>query len=132
MTIQSNARGLAGAAVGGVVGYFAFAWVLRQGFYAIMLPGALIGFGAELLAMHRSQARGIACAVGALLLGLFAEWHERPFLADDSLGYFVGHLNELKGITWIMIGVGTFLAYYWGRESRRRAPDLAVRGRALD
>lgn len=127
-TILSNVRGLIGAAIGGVVGFFAFAWILRYGFYAMILPGGLVGFGSELLAMHRSQARGIACALGALLLGLFAEWHERPFNADGGAGYFLRHLHELTPITWIMIGLGTFLAYYWGRESLRPGETRATGG----
>ena len=37
--------GLIGGAVGGLVGYFLVGWVSRQGFYAMILPGALVGLG---------------------------------------------------------------------------------------
>ncbi len=118
-TAISNLLGLVGAAIGGLVGVLAFEWILRQDFYAMILPGAMLGFGAELLARHRSRARGIACALAALILGIFAEWRAFPWAVDTSLGYFLGHLQELRPITWLMIAVGTFLAYRWGGDSFR-------------
>lgn len=115
--IVSNLRGLAGAAIGAVIGFFAFTWIYRQGLYAMIVPGALIGLGAELLALHRSKARGVACAVAALLLAIFAEWSVAPFVADDGLDYFLNHLHELRPITWIMIALGMYFAYRWGKET---------------
>ena len=38
------ARGLVGAAIGGAVGYYAFGWILGYGLYAMILPGAALGF----------------------------------------------------------------------------------------
>ena len=32
---------LCGAICGGALGYFAFGWMLNQGFYAMVLPGGL-------------------------------------------------------------------------------------------
>ena len=40
---------LVGAAAGGVLGYFAFFWIARQGFYALALPGLALGLGCGLL-----------------------------------------------------------------------------------
>ena len=40
--MKNNVLALCGAVAGGVVGYFAFFWVLEQGFYALALPGALL------------------------------------------------------------------------------------------
>ncbi|NJN05747.1 MAG: hypothetical protein HC814_04360 [Rhodobacteraceae bacterium] len=37
------ARGLIGAVLGGVVGWFAFFWIANQGFYMLALPGGLLG-----------------------------------------------------------------------------------------
>ena len=45
------------AAAGGVVGYFAFIWIARQGFYALMLPGGLAGLGASFFVRDRSVLR---------------------------------------------------------------------------
>src|SRR5436190_2811588 len=87
-----------GALAGGVVGYFVFMWIARQGFYALMLPGALLGFGSSLLDKPRSVPRGIACGVAALLLGLLSEWRFAPFIQDASLGYFLSHAHLLRPV----------------------------------
>ncbi|MCX6923955.1 MAG: hypothetical protein NT154_12215 [Verrucomicrobia bacterium] len=110
--------GLAGAAAGGVVGYFAFLWIARQGFYALMLPGGLAGVGAGLFVSDRSVLRGILCGVFALGLGLLAEWRFAPFIKDPGLVYFLAHLNQLQPITLLMIAGGGFLGYWLalGRE----------------
>ena len=108
---------LIGAVVGAALGFFAFGWILRQGLYAIMLPGALLGFGASLTAPRRSQVRGILCGVAALAVGLFAEWHYRPFVADESLGYFLTHVGDLLPIAKIMILVGALLGYWIGKDA---------------
>ncbi len=114
--VVSNLLGLIGAAVGGVVGYVGFLWLLGSGFYAMILPGGLVGLGCNLLARHHSTPRGVVCAVAGAALGLFAEWRGRPFAKDDSLGYFLAHLTELSSITWLMIAAGAFLAFWFGRD----------------
>jgi len=110
--------GLAGALAGSVVGYFAFIWIARQGFYALMLPGGLAGIGASLFVSDRSVPRGVLCGIFALGLGVFAEWRFAPFIKDGSLGYFLGHLHQLQPITLLMIAGGSFLGYWLalGRE----------------
>jgi hypothetical protein len=102
--------GLLGALVGGVLGYFGFVWALHRGYYAMMLPGGLVGVGGGLLVKDRSVVRAAICGVFAAGLGLFAEWYNRPFTADQSLGYFLTHLHQLNGLTLIMFAVGTALA----------------------
>ena len=84
--------GVAGGLAGGALGYLAFIWIARQGFYALMLPGALAGFGASLFVSNRSVRRGVVCGVFALGLGLFAEWRFAPFIKDLSFGYFLVHV----------------------------------------
>lgn len=106
------ARGLVGAAIGGAVGYFAFGWVLGYGLYAMILPGAALGFGFATLAGERNRINGIISAVLATGLGLFTEWRYFSFVADDSFGYFVSHIHKLTPITLIMIAVGSALAYW--------------------
>ncbi len=117
---------LAGALAGGLIGYFAFLWIARQGFYALVLPGALVGIGAS-LAPNRSLAMCVVCGVLALVLGFFAEWQFAPFIKDDSLAYFVGHIHQLKPITFIMIAVGTcigFWAPYSGIRTKAARPSI--------
>ena len=117
--IQTIALGLLGAIIGGAVGYFLFIWIARQGFYALMLPGWLLGEGAGLCARRRSVPLGIVCAVLALGLGLFAEWKFRPFIDDDSFGYLLTHVHKLQPITMIFIALGAFLGYRGGTGRSR-------------
>lgn len=107
-----------GAGAGGVLGYFAFMWIARQGFYALLLPGALVGAGGGLGARERSVPRAAACALVALGLGVFTEWRFAPFIKDASLGYFLSHLQDLQPITLLMIFGGSAIAYWLslGRE----------------
>ena len=109
---------LMGAVAGGLVGYFGFYWIARQGFYALVLPGALLGVGASLFP-NRSTALCIVCGLLALALGVLAEWQFAPFIRDGSLGYFVTHIHQLKPITFIMIAGGAFIGF-WAPFSRRQ------------
>ncbi len=115
--------GVTGGLVGGALGYLAFIWIARQGFYALMLPGALAGFGASLFVSDRSVRRGVVCGVFALGLGLFAEWRFAPFIKDPSFGYFLVHIGQLRPITLLMIAAGGGFGYWLalGRERGARA-----------
>src|SRR5262245_47218152 len=115
--IVSNLLGLVGAAIGGAVGLFTFDWIVGHGFYGLMIPGALLGLGCSMLAQHRSLARGIVCALAAIVLSLFSEWYSRPFAADQSLKFFLDHLRDLSPITWIMLAVGSLAAFWMGRDA---------------
>jgi hypothetical protein len=121
--VFSTTLGVIGGIVGGVVGYHLFFWIARQGFYAMVLPGAAVGLGCGLLARHRSVPRGIACAVAGILLGLYTEWKfEKTFPHDDRFLYLVLHFYALPGLTLIMIGLGGALSYYLGRDAGVLAP----------
>jgi multisubunit Na+/H+ antiporter MnhB subunit len=119
------ALGLAGAVVGGGLGYLAFGWLAGQGFYALALPGVLLGLGAAVLAKRRSMAMATVCGVVALALGVFSEWKHFPFAKDDSLDYFVAHLFDLRPFTLILIGLGGFGGFWFARPaaSPLRAPS---------
>jgi len=103
--------GLAGAAIGGAIGYFAFFWIARHGFYALVVPGGLLGLGAGLCARGRSVPLAVICCVAALVLGIFSAWRFAPFVADPGFGYYMAHVFSLSSITLVMIGLGTFLGY---------------------
>ncbi len=100
--------GIVGGIVGGAIGYFVFFLIARQGFYAIVLPGALLGLGCGFLSGIQSNALGVVCGLVALLLGFFTEWRFAPFIVDDSFAYFITHVHNLKSITLIMIAAGGF------------------------
>jgi hypothetical protein len=114
--ITSNLLGLVGAVVGGVLGYYIFLWIVDQGFYGLMIPGALLGLGCGLLSQHPSHLRGGLCAVAAIFLGMYAEWHFRWFKADESFGYLVTHFHQKQYLTLIMLVLGAFFAYWLGRD----------------
>ena len=124
--MKQNLLALAGAAAGGVVGYFAFVWLVHQGFYALVLPGALLGLGAS-LSPNKSLAVAIVCGLSALALGLFSEWRVAPFIKDDGLAYFLTHILQLKGITLLMIGAGAFVGF-WAPFRRLEVAKLAPPG----
>lgn len=117
--LADDLGGAIGALVGGTLGYYTFGLLVRQGFYAMMIPGALLGLGCSLAARDASKARGVACAVAALALGIFAEWRFFPFNADASLGYFLAHLGDLRGLTILMLAAGAGFAYWLGRDGGR-------------
>jgi hypothetical protein len=109
---------LGGAIVGGLLGFFGFFWIADQGFYALVLPGGLLGLGAS-LAPNRWIGWAVICGAAALVLGLFTEWRFAPFDADESLSYFVTHVHQLKPVTWLLILVGAAIGF-WGPFSRYR------------
>jgi hypothetical protein len=112
-------RGMAGAMIGAVVGWFAFGWLVGQGFYALALPGALVGFGCGLISGGASTVNAILCAVFAGILGIVLEWWHLPFRADESFGFFLSNLHELKPITWLMVALGSVFGYWFGRGRSR-------------
>ena len=107
--------GAAGGIAGGALGYFAFSFLVGQGLYAMVLPGALVGLGCGYLSGMKSQVLGGMCGLAALALGVFIEWKFFPFAKDDSFGFFVAHLQDLKLMTLVMIGIGGFAGYWFGR-----------------
>jgi hypothetical protein len=113
--VLSNLLGLLGAIIGGVVGFYTFKWLLNHGFYGMMIPGALLGLGSSLLARHRSTARGIVCGVAALALSLYTQWQlmsSAPRFTD-----FLAQANELKSVEMLMMGVGTLIAFWLGKDA---------------
>ena len=115
--IVSNVLGLVGGAVGGIVGFYLFGWIVRQGFYALIIPGAALGFGCAMLARHASTARGVVCGLAGAALGLLAEATYFPFRVDSQLSYFFAHLGELRPMTWILVAVGGLIAFWVGKDA---------------
>jgi len=115
---QALILGIVGGVVGGAVGVVLFGWMYRQGFYALLLPGALGGLGCSALAKRPSRTLGIVCGVLGLVLGLFAEWRYCWFLDDPGLGYFITHLHELTAVTLLMMLGGALLGYWFGKGRR--------------
>ncbi len=112
--------GLIGSILGGLLGYFAVDWLRQQGFYTIVLPGALAGLGCGVFSWTHSRIRGVIVAVEAAAFGLVSEWllmyGPREKTLDNFLG-FLGQFNKEPLITPIMLGIGVFLGFWWGREA---------------
>ena len=106
--------GVVGGAAGGAAGHFLFFWIARQGLYAIVLPGALVGIGCGLLSGRKSICLGVLCALSGLALGIFTEWRFAPFAADRSLAFFLLHLNHLPAVKLVLLTLGSGLAFGLG------------------
>src|ERR1039458_267269 len=111
MNLKHNGLVLLGAVIGGLLGYAAFFWIARQGFYGIILPGGLLGIGAGIF-KTRSKYIAVVCGFLALALGCFTEWRFALFVADPSLGYFLSHVRQLRPITLMMIAAGTLIGFW--------------------
>jgi hypothetical protein len=107
--------GLGGAACGVAVGYFGFFLLTRQGFYGLVLPGALLGLGCGALSGGKSNGLGVVCGLLGVIAGIFTEWRFAPFIKDPSLGYFITHLASLESITLIEIAGGGIFGFWFGR-----------------
>ncbi len=112
---------LGGACLGGVLGFFGFSLLLGQGFYALVLPGGLLGLGAGIVPT-RSILVAVVCGLAAIALGLFTQFHFFRFPDDDSLSYFLSHLGSLRPVTLLMIAVGGVIGFYV--PFRRRLPGI--------
>ena len=123
MNIKSDAIVLLGALIGGLAGYFAFQFLLSQGFYGLMLPGGALGMGAGLYKTP-TKAVSIVCGVLAAAIGLVAEWSAFPFKADESLSYFLSHFYDLKPMTLIMIAIGAGVGFWIPFRRSQEAIDV--------
>jgi hypothetical protein len=110
-----------GAAVGGIIGYYGAVWMARQGFYALVLPGGLLGIGAA-LGKSKSIAPAILCCIAAIALGLFTDWRIEPFIKDASLGFYLKHLSDLMPVTFLMIAAGAALGFWLPFRRMERVP----------
>ena len=112
--------GLGGAVVGAFLGYLLFVAIAGQGFYAIVLPGALAGVGCGALSGRKSNTLGIICSILGLIAGILSEWRFAPFIADNSLSYFLAHIHELTRFTQVLILLGAAFAFWFGRGRKSR------------
>jgi hypothetical protein len=80
--------------------------IAGQGFYAIVLPGALVGIGCGALSGRKSTGLGIVCDILGLGAGIFSEWRFAPFAQNESLSFFLKHLHENGPVRLILIAIG--------------------------
>ena len=110
------AMGILGASLGAIAGWFVYGWAFSQGFYALALPGAMVGLGFSALTRRPMIAGGVFCAVAGFFLMAVCEWKDSPFTADESFPYFLTHIHEVDSqVTLVMIGLGVLMAFWFGR-----------------
>ncbi len=105
--------GAVGGLLGGVVGYFAVSWLAQNGFYAMVLPGALVGLGTGWLGRSHSLPRGIVAGVAAVISGTLIEW--QVFYSANALSFFLQNINEIGAVSFAMIGLGGVLGFAFGK-----------------
>ena len=117
--------GIIGGVVGALVGWLIFAWLLGFGMYAMILPGALVGLGVGIGSRSFSVGLGVFAALAAIALGVFLEWKYLPFVADESLSYFLKNVLQINPIHLLMIVAGGVAGYWFGqgRESATYVSD---------
>jgi hypothetical protein len=116
---------LGAALAGAVLGHLGFYLFLQQGLYAIILPGALVGLAAGYFP-NRALWVAVLCGLIALVAGILTEWWYSPFKKDESLGFFLAHLQDLKPITLLLIAVGGLVGFA-GPFSRWRSAEVETK-----
>ena len=111
----SNLLGLVGAIAGGVLGFYTFRWLLGQGFYGLIIPGAFLGLGCSVLARHPSLVRGVFCGAAAFVLSEFTDWYFT--VTNDSFVDFIRSGKTLYPVTMLMSGVATVVAFWLGGDA---------------
>lgn len=104
-----------GAAVGAAVGLAVFHFFYKSGFYAMVIPGASLGFGCLLLSRTRSTIRGVIMGILAVALGLRTEW--RYFHDLIPFTDFRTWISPFGPVEYLMIGFGGLLAFWSSRDS---------------
>ena len=107
--------GLVGAIIGGAVGVALVYWLRNQGFYAMMIPGAFVGLGAHVASPYPSNLRGAILGVAGLFVGVVTEWAVF-WSGDPKFTVFLQEFPKQPTITFLMIGAGAIMAYWFGRQ----------------
>ena len=107
-------RGVVGAFLGGLIGYFVTYWLGTQGYYTVIIPGALLGLGCGLASRVHSIPLGAFSGIAGLGLGIIAEWRIFSF-HQDNFGEFLKGFGDLGIPTYLMLVFGTVMAFWFGR-----------------
>ena|SRR5271165_5624980 len=113
--VISNLLGLVGAALGGVLGFYTYRWILGHGFVGGMIPGAFLGLGCSLLARHPSLGRGVVCGIAGLALGFFTDWYTND--TTDTFWMYLQNAKSINQVVLLTIVIGTFIAFWLGKDA---------------
>lgn len=100
--------------VGGLLGSLVFYLALKIGIHMLAVAGAGVGLGCGYLSRIRSVPLGIGSGVVALVLSILWAWRLAPFIADDSLIYFVQNLMNIHNGQKLMLVCGTLFGGWFG------------------
>lgn len=115
-------RGIFGGIAGGLLGGLACKLLAGQGLYAVAIPGGLVGIGFLLAARHRHIVFGFVSGLLGLLAGLLTQW--QVYSNEPSFFNLVIDLKDYHSATWIMIGLGTIMAFVIGLGSPSNASGV--------
>ena len=110
--VDRLAFGLVGAIAGAVVGYFAFGFLVDQGWYSLIIPGACVGLGFGLASRRRHVVFGVISAFLGLITCVACEWH--ILNKGESFSEFIDGFKNEGIMTWIMLVFGVLAAYWFG------------------
>ena len=110
-TLKNEGLVLLGGFAGGFIGFWVFFWVVGQGFYGLIIPGAMVGLVAGFF-KSKTPVSAVVCGIFALFLGFYTEWCFAPFIKNNSFFYLLTHFYQLRPITLIMIAVGAFFGFW--------------------
>jgi hypothetical protein len=121
-TLLQIAASTVGAVLGGILGYAAFFWVTRHGFYALALPGIFLGLGCGALSFGKSRVRGAVCGIVGLLLCIYTEWKfVDPDATKTSFIELAVHFPNQGTVTMILAAVGAIAAFWFGSDGLMQA-----------
>jgi len=108
-------RGLLGAVIGGGAGWYAYFWLLNQGYDGLMIPAALVGVGFSMFSRRSAWSFGLACAGMGLGLMLVCEWQSILKFRGGPFLDLLTNLHTLNTPNKIMLGAGTLIAFWIGK-----------------
>jgi hypothetical protein len=122
--IKSFALGILGGILGGIVGGFICKFIADHSWYVGALPGTMVGFGFALAARKGHIAFGVISGILGLLTGLITAWQ----VIHPSQSFFnsILKLQDEGIVTWIMLGLGTMLAFSIAKGNTYSVPKRKI------
>lgn len=104
-------RGIGAALAAVVVAYFAIYLLKKNGFYAMMLPGLLVGSACGYASGCRSQVLGIVSLLIAIVASVLLEWQ---IFYNEPLPRFLANFHTIGTLKIGMHLFGAVMAYWFG------------------
>ena len=100
--------------MGASIGTLAYVLMLERSVHLLAAVGAGGAVGVAVGALSRSYAWAFATAILSVAVSLLVEFLFRPFAADPSIAYFVGHIGDLPRNSMLSLAVVAVLGFYFG------------------